>query len=221
MRGVSAIIVAAGEGRRFGAAKQFAPLKGKTVLDWCLEKFDKHEEVDKIILVLRSDWTGQEYLDRYQKIATIARGGKKRQDSVYSGLSEVDNHETEVVLIHDGARPLVGMELISRVIKATQKKGAVVPVIPVEDTVKWVEGHKVIRTENRKRLFRSQTPQGFSCSLLREAFIHARRDNFSGTDEAALLERMGKEVFVVPGDPKNIKITTKEDLRIAEAFIGD
>lgn len=221
MNRVSAIIVAAGEGRRFGGAKQFVPLKGKTVLDWCLESFDKHEEVDNITLVLGSDRTGREYLHRYKKIVSIARGGKKRQDSVYSGLRSVDTHETNIVLIHDGARPLVGMELISRVIKATQKKGAVVPVIPVEDTLKWVEGHKVIRTEDRKRLFRSQTPQGFLCPLLQEAFALARRDHFGGTDEAALVERMGTDVFVVPGDPKNIKITTKEDLRIAEAFIED
>jgi 2-C-methyl-D-erythritol 4-phosphate cytidylyltransferase len=221
MNRVSAIIVAAGEGRRFGAAKQYAPLKGRTVLDWCLEKFDKHEEVDKIILVLGTDRSGQEYLDRYKKIVAIARGGKERQDSVYSGLSSVDNQETKIVLVHDGVRPLVGMGLISRVIKTTQKKGAVVPVLPVEDTLKWVEGHKVIRTEDRKRLFRSQTPQGFSCSLLREAFVRARRDNFDGTDEATLVERMGQDVFVVAGDPKNIKITTKEDLRIAEAFIED
>ena len=221
MNRVSAIIVAAGEGRRFGAAKQFAFLKGRTVLDWCLTRFDKHEGVDKIILVLGSDSTGQEYLDRYRKIVSIARGGEKRQDSVYSGLSSVDARETEVVLVHDGARPLVGMGLISRVIKTAREMGAAIPVIPVDDTVKWVEGDRVIRTEERGQLFRSQTPQGFSCSLLKEAFVHARRNNFDGTDEAALVERMGKDVFVVPGDLKNIKITTKEDLKIAEALIED
>jgi len=221
MNRVSAIIVAAGEGRRFGAAKQFALLKGKTVLDRCLEKFEEHRTVDSIILVLSPDRSGEEYLDRYRKIASIARGGAKRQDSVCSGLSCVEAQETEIILVHDGVRPLVGQDLIDRIITATREKGAVVPVIPVEDTIKNVEAHKVIRTEDRKPLFRSQTPQGFIYPLLKEAFVLARRDNFDGTDEAALVERMGKDVFVIPGDRGNIKITTKEDLKIAEAFIED
>jgi 2-C-methyl-D-erythritol 4-phosphate cytidylyltransferase len=221
MNRITAIIVAAGEGRRYGAAKQYALLKGKTVLDRCLEKFQEHENVDNIVLVLRSGRPGEEYLDRYRKIASIARGGEKRQDSVYSGLSCVDARQTEIILVHDGTRPLVGKDLIDRLIKATREKGAVVPVIPVEDTIKCVEAQKVLRTEDRRQIFRSQTPQGFSCSLLKEAFVHAIRDKFEGTDEAVLVERMGKDVFVIPGDRRNIKITTKEDLKIAEAFIED
>lgn len=218
---VSAIIVAAGEGRRFGAAKQFALLKGKRVLDWCLEKFEEHEAVDNIILVLGRDQSGEEYLDRYRKIASIARGGEKRQDSVYSGLISVNAKETGIVLVHDGVRPLVGKGLIKRIINTTREKGAVVPVIPVEDTIKCVEAQRVVQTEDRRQLFRSQTPQGFSYSLIKEAFVRAIHDNFDGTDEAALVERMGRDVFVIPGDQGNIKITTREDLKVAEAFIED
>lgn len=218
---VTAIIVAAGEGKRFGLAKQFAPLKGKTVLDWCLERFERHDAVGDIILVLGEVGEIQEYRRRYKKVASVVCGGERRQDSVYSGLSCVDEKETELVLVHDGARPLVGQDLIGRVIKAAGEKGAVVPVIPVDDTIKRVDGERIIQTEDRTLLFRSQTPQGFSCFLLKEAFIRAREEGFYGTDEASLVERMGKEVFIVQGDPKNIKITTQDDLRVAEALIED
>ena len=219
MSRVTVIIVAAGEGRRFGAAKQFALLRGKTVLDWCLEKFDEHGTVDSIILVLSPGRSGEEYLHRYKKIVSISEGGEKRQDSVYSGLSCVETHHSGIVLVHDAVRPLVGQDLIDRIIDATREKGAVVPVVPVDDTIKTVEADKVVRTEDRKPLFRTQTPQGFSYALLKEAFDLARRDNFAGTDEASLVERMGKDVFIIPGDRRNIKITTREDLKIAEVLI--
>ena len=221
MNKVSAIIVAAGEGKRFGAAKPFALLKGKTILDWSLEKFEEHEAIDSIILVLRRDRSGDEYLNRYKKITAIARGGEKRQDSVYSGLSCVDTQETEIILVHDGARPFVGKDLIGRIVDASREKEAVIPVVPLEDTIKYVEEQKVLRTEERKQIFRVQTPQGFSFSLLKEAFVHAMEDHFYGTDEAVLVERLGKDVFVVPGDQRNMKITTTEDLKIAETLIED
>ena len=218
---VSAIIVAAGEGRRFGSAKQFALLKGKRVLDWCLETFEEHEAVDNIILVLGRDLPREEFLDRHRKIACIARGGEKRQDSVYSGLVSVNAEETGIVLVHDGVRPLVGKGLITRIINATKEKGAVVPVVPLEDTIKCVEAQKIVQTEDRRRFFRSQTPQGFSYPLLKKAFVHAIHDKFDGTDEASLVERLGRDVFVIPGEQRNIKITTREDLTVAEALIDD
>jgi 2-C-methyl-D-erythritol 4-phosphate cytidylyltransferase len=188
-------------------------------LDWNLERFEEHEDIDKIVVVLGKAHSGKEYLGRYKKIAAIARGGEKRQDSVRAGLNHVDAHEAEIVLVHDGARPLVGKSLIGRVIEATREQGAVIPVLPVEDTLKIVEDNKVGRTENRKRFFRAQTPQGFSYALLKEAFIHAHQTDFVGTDEAVLVEKMGKDVFVIQGERGNIKITTQEDLRIAEAWI--
>jgi 2-C-methyl-D-erythritol 4-phosphate cytidylyltransferase len=218
---VTAIIVAAGEGKRFGLAKQFAPLKGKSVLDWCLEKFEKHPGIDNIVLVIGEPHPSQEYARKYKKITSVTEGGERRQDSVYAGLGCVDEKITRIVLIHDGARPLVGEDLIKRTIEAAGKKEAVVPVIPLDDTIKRVEGERIIQTEDRTHLYRSQTPQGFSCSLLKEAFISARRDGFYGTDEASLVERVGKKVFVIQGDPKNIKITTQDDLRVAEVLIED
>jgi 2-C-methyl-D-erythritol 4-phosphate cytidylyltransferase len=221
MSKVTAIIVAAGEGKRFGAAKQFVLLKGKTVLDWSLETFDQHEAIDSIILVLGQNRPGDEYLAKYAKVTAIARGGKKRQDSVHSGLNCVDTHDTEIVLVHDGARPLVGLDLIGRIVDATREKRAAIPVVPLEDTIKRVEGQKVLQTEERGRLFRVQTPQGFSLPLIREAFARATEDRFGGTDDAVLVERLGRDVFVVPGDQRNMKITTPEDLKIAEAYIED
>jgi 2-C-methyl-D-erythritol 4-phosphate cytidylyltransferase len=221
MNKVWAIIVAAGEGKRFGAAKQFALLKGKALLDWNLEKFEDHEAIDRIVLVLGKDHTGEDFPKRYGKIATVAKGGEKRQDSVYSGLSCVDAQEAEIVLVHDGARPFVSKDLIDRVIDATKTKGAAIPVIPVEDTLKLVEGQKIVRTQDRKRFFRAQTPQGFTYTLLKDAFLQARRKDFEGTDEAALVENMGKDVFVIQGEPRNLKITTPDDFLIAEAWIED
>jgi 2-C-methyl-D-erythritol 4-phosphate cytidylyltransferase len=221
MNKVAAIILAAGSGKRFGSAKQFVRLKGKNILDWSLEKFEEHEAIDSIILVLGRGLSGDEYLAKYTKIASIARGGEKRQDSVYSGLNCVDTQDTEIVLVHDSARPLVGKDLISRIIDATREKGAVIPVVPLEDTIKRVEGEKVLRTEKREQFFRVQTPQGFSLTLLRKAFDHAMESCLEGTDEAVLVEMMGKDVFVVPGDQRNMKITSPEDFKIAEAFVED
>lgn len=221
MSRTTAIIVAAGEGRRYGETKQFAFLKGKSVLVRCLEKFQLHRDVDSIVLVLGKGRSGKEYLDRFNKISRIAEGGESRQDSVYSGLSCVESDQDGIVLVHDGARPLVGLDLIGRLIESTREKGAVVPVVAVEDTIKCVEANRILRTEDRTRLFRAQTPQGFACSLLKEAFAQAFLDDFEGTDEAVLVERMGKDVFVIPGDRCNIKITTKQDMKIAEAFIED
>lgn len=218
MNRVSVIVVAAGEGKRFGFAKQFALIKEKSVLDWCLEKFEAHKQVTDIILVLKEKTKKERFLKRYRKIAAVARGGRKRQDSVMSGFNQINPKKTEIVLVHDGVRPLVEEDLISRVIEAVRTKGAVVPAIPVKDTIKVVEGHKVSRTLDREKLFRIQTPQGFLYSILKKALYKAKEENFYGNDEASLVERVGETVSIVQGDSKNIKITTPEDLRILEAF---
>jgi len=219
MSEVTAIIVAAGEGRRFGFSKQFALLGGKSVLDRCLEMFEVHRKVEAIVLVLKDVSLKKEYLKRYRKIVAVAKGGKRRQDSVFSGFRQIDPEKAEIVLVHDGVRSLVSEDLIDRVIEAAREAGAVVPVIPVEDTIKLVEGDEVSRTLDREKLFRVQTPQGFSYRILKAALDKAKEENFYGTDEASLAERIGKKVVVVQGDHKNIKITAPEDLKIAEAFL--
>ena len=221
MSEVYAIIVAAGEGKRFGFSKQFALLRGKSVLDRCLEKFEAHKKVKAIVLVLKDETQKEKYLKRYRKIAVVTSGGKRRQDSVLSGFRQIDPEKAEIILVHDGVRSLVSEDLIDRVIEATLERGAAVPVIPVEDTIKLVEGKEVSRTLNRTKLFRVQTPQGFFYTILKTALEKAREENFYGTDEASLVERIGKKVSIVQGDLKNIKITTPEDLRIAEALLED
>lgn len=218
MKRVSAIIVAAGEGQRFGSPKQFAPLGGKPVLEWCLEAFEAHAEVDEVVLVVKDEAKGKEYLQRYGKVSAVARGGEKRQDSVLSGFQQLDPAQAGVVLIHDGVRPFISGPLISRVIQATREKGAAIPVIPVEDTIKMVEAEEVKRTLEREKLFRVQTPQGFLYSTLKKALVKAGQEGFYGTDEASLVEKAGERVAVVQGDFRNIKVTTPEDLKIAEVF---
>jgi 2-C-methyl-D-erythritol 4-phosphate cytidylyltransferase len=218
---VIAIIVAAGEGKRFGFSKQFARLREKSVLEWSLDQFEAHDQVREIVLVLKEATQREKSFRGYRKIRAVIEGGKKRQDSVGAGFSQIDPERAEIVLVHDGVRPLVGSDLISRIIDRTLERGAAVPVIPVEDTIKRVEGKLVSQTLDRSRLFRVQTPQGFSYSVLKEALDSAREAGFYGTDEAALVERIGKKVFVVEGDPRNIKITTPLDLRLAEALVED
>lgn len=220
MTEVSAVIVAAGEGRRFGAPKQFALLGGKTVLEWCLRAFQTHERITDIVLVLDNEERSKPILNRYTKISAVTRGGQERQDSVYAGFLRLNASAAPIVLVHDGARPLVEPALIDRVIDAALETGAAVPVLPVEETVKRIESHRVVETVDRTKLFRVQTPQGFRYDVLKTALEKARQDGFYGTDEAALVERTGCPIKAVQGEAKNLKITTPEDIRIAETLLG-
>jgi 2-C-methyl-D-erythritol 4-phosphate cytidylyltransferase len=219
MRRVSAVIVAAGKGKRFGSAKQFTLLHGKPLLEWSLEKFEGHPDVDEIVLVLPDEKKKAAYLGRGRKVIAVVVGGPRRQDSVCRGVEALDPDQAGIVLVHDGARPLVSRALISRVIEETQRKGAAIPVVPVEETVKEVDKARVVRTLDRERLYRVQTPQGFLYPVLKKALERAREEGYWGTDEAMLLERTGETVAVVPGDPRNIKITTPLDLKVAEVWL--
>jgi 2-C-methyl-D-erythritol 4-phosphate cytidylyltransferase len=217
--GAAVLVVAAGAGTRFGQMKQFVYLRGKPVLEWTLEKFESHDEVGSIVLVLPDEQDRKHYQMRYGKIVDVVRGGEERQDSVWQGFRLLDHSRTELVLVHDGARPLVDGALISRVIAAARATGAAVPVLPLEDTAKEVEDGRVVRTVDRIRVLRAQTPQGFLYPVLKKAMDAARRDRFYGTDEAVLVERAGLPVATVEGSPLNIKITTPLDLKIAEALL--
>jgi 2-C-methyl-D-erythritol 4-phosphate cytidylyltransferase len=217
--GTSVLVVAAGAGKRFGGPKQFAYLRGQPVLEWTLERFQAHEAIDDIVLVLPDEQDMKHYRLRYPKIVDTVRGGDRRQDSVWQGFRLLKGSETGIVLVHDGARPLVSPELIGRVIAAARVLGAAVPVLPVEETVKEVRDGSVVRTLDRSSLVRAQTPQGFLYPLLKRALEAARKDRFQGTDEASLAERAGIPVAAVDGEPRNIKITTPVDIKIAEALL--
>jgi len=219
LTGAAAIIVAAGAGTRFGERKQFAYLRAKPVLEWTLERFQAHDGVGAVILVLPDENDLKHYRMRYPKVVDIVRGGERRQDSVWQGFRLLASSEPEIVLVHDGARPLVPADLITRVVEAARAGGAAVPVLAVDDTLKEVRSGLVAGTIDRTHLFRAQTPQGFRYDILKKALDAARKDRFHGTDEAALVERIGLAVTAVPGDPRNIKITTPVDIPIAEALL--
>ncbi|MBD3414744.1 MAG: 2-C-methyl-D-erythritol 4-phosphate cytidylyltransferase [Candidatus Aminicenantes bacterium] len=215
------IVVAAGESLRFGSDKQSAYIKGKSVLERTLNCLEQHSQIDEVILVLNEEAPKDSFASAFPKIKKIVIGGKERQDSMEAGFREVKPDPESLVLVHDGARPLVKKDLISRVIKAAQEYGAAVPGLPIRDTVKSVQGETVQKTLDRSRLYACQTPQGFRYSMLRSALDQAAEEGFLGTDEASLVERQGGIVMMVPGHWTNIKITFPEDIKIAEALVED
>ncbi|MCX7973046.1 MAG: 2-C-methyl-D-erythritol 4-phosphate cytidylyltransferase [Candidatus Aminicenantes bacterium] len=217
---VAVIIAAAGEGRRFGQPKQFALLAGRPVVHWAIEAFALHPLVNEIIVVFPDETQAETIKLKWPKVKAVVKGGKERQDSVARGLAAV-SPEGEIILIHDGVRPLVKADLITRIIEATLKEGAAVPAIPIEDTVKQIEGDRIVQTIDREKLLRVQTPQGFKRELLEAAFLQAQKDNFCGSDEASLVERIGGQIKIVIGDKFNLKITCPEDLKIAEVWLNE
>ncbi len=219
---VSAIVVSAGLGKRFGGSKHEALLAGRPLLDWSLQAFQECEQIHSLVLVLQNPENSAAWISRFPKLMAVAAGGKKRQDSVQAGFKALPDPENsnEIVLVHDAVRPLVSAELIRNVIQGARDFGAAVPVVPVTDTLKEVFQNKIQATLDRTRYCRSQTPQGFRYAWLKQALQDAERSGFSGTDESLLVERLGIKPVAVPGQPSNLKITTPLDLKIAEACLG-
>lgn len=216
---VAAIIVAAGAGRRFGSAKQFAALKGKRLVEWSLDAFESHPGVADIVLVLPEAELAAGLGASHPKVRAVVPGGSERQDSVRRGFARLDRGRVDIVLVHDGVRPLVGPDLISRVIDAAASTGAAAPGLALDETIKEVDGTAILRTIDRTTLVRVQTPQGFAFAVLEEALASALCQDFLGTDEAMLVERLGRRVTLVPGEARNIKVTTPLDLKLAEALL--
>lgn len=220
-----AIIVAAGSGSRFNSEqpKQFMPLLGKPLILHTLEKFDGCFDVDEIVLVLSPSGKLQfDALDhQLTKLRSIALGGTTRAQSVKNGLDVANASETDIVAVHDGARPLVTMDEISRTIQAAAEVGAACLVSPVTDTIKEMSAGRINKTIDRSQLVRALTPQAFHFSILEEAFAKADL-NEAVTDECYLVERLdyNYEIEAVPGSSRNIKITHPDDITIAEALIS-
>jgi 2-C-methyl-D-erythritol 4-phosphate cytidylyltransferase len=221
---VVAIVPSAGLGRRFGKGrnKPFESLSGKPVMLWALESLEKMSEVVEIIPVLKeADFPAGRALFRkhgLKKIKRIAPGGKERQDSVFSGLRFI-RERSSVVLVHDGVRPFLEPAIVRRAFRAlTGCDGVVIGVQP-KDTIKEVEGDLIKQTMKRDTLMAIHTPQIFRYQPLLDAYERAMKDSFYATDDAALVERNGGRIKVVRGDYTNIKVTTPEDLVIAEAFL--
>ena len=225
---VGAIIASAGAGARMGGAdKLFAPLAGRPLLAWTLAAFQECPSVDRIVLVLSTAnlERGQRLVEDegFHKVGAVCAGGPRRQDSVRLGLEALG--PCEWVLVHDGARPLVTTALIERGLAAARETGAAVAAVPIADTVKQTgpEG-TVEQTLDRSRLWAVQTPQVFRYDLLLRAHGEVTADPSAGlragfTDDAAMLEALGLPVKLYPGSPLNIKVTTVEDLRLAEALL--
>ncbi len=212
---IGLVLAAAGSGSRFGSdtPKQFRQLDGLPLYLHALERFSIFFEV--AVVVLPGGWEekveSQVQSLSYREKLILQVGGPQRQDSVFQGLSRLPD-STDIVLIHDAARPFTSSELISRVIETTRLHQACVPVLPVRDTLKEVRGGRIVRTLDRESLSLVQTPQGFESNLLKRAFNQARKDGFYGTDESTLVERLGSPVHVVAGERSNLKVTWKEDL---------
>jgi 2-C-methyl-D-erythritol 4-phosphate cytidylyltransferase len=222
---ISVIIPAAGLGRRMNASisKQYLQLNGKPILAHTLDVFEKCPLIDEIVLVINPDELElcQEQVIgaySYTKIKLVA-GGDTRQESVYAGLKAV-NPRTRIVLIHDGARPLIRQSVIRKSIEETLKHRATVVGVPAKNTIKVInEDGFVEDTPDRNYLVEIQTPQTFDYDLIKEAHQKALEYGAVGTDDAFLVEWLKIPVKIVVGDYTNIKITTPEDLTIAESII--
>ncbi|NTU41588.1 MAG: 2-C-methyl-D-erythritol 4-phosphate cytidylyltransferase [Nitrospirales bacterium] len=241
---VAAIVPAAGIGKRFGADrnKTLFPLLGKPLIAWTLEALQSCPEVTEILLVLKAEdrETGAQLLEEYgiSKARKIVTGGAERQDSVLNGIRAAEG--ASVVLIHDGARPMVDHAIIRRALEALDNADGAVVGVPVKDTIKIGRSQKsedrsqstehgkqtteeeifIDGTPDRSALWAIQTPQVFHAAKIRDAYEKAAAEGFYATDDAALMERYGGLVKIVMGSYRNIKVTTPEDAIMAEAFLS-
>jgi 2-C-methyl-D-erythritol 4-phosphate cytidylyltransferase len=221
---VAAIVPAAGSGKRLGAKekKPFVLLAGKPLIAYALLALDSSKHIDQIYVAVDPGSIGRlkGIIDRYgiRKVVKVVAGGKTRAGSVKNCFDLVDPL-CEIVLIHDGARPFPGGSDIMNSVLLAGKFGGCVTAIPMTDTVKLSDkGLFVKRTIDRNSLWRAQTPQAFRYAVLKKA-LNAVNDISNITDDASVLERLGKRVKILKGSPRNIKVTTKEDLKIAEVLI--
>ena len=221
----SAIIVAAGSGSRFSAEKpkQFLEIAGKPLVIHTLLQFENCAAVDEIILVLPAEEVEnfQKTAEKYnlKKLAKTIAGGKTRAESVSNGLNAINAEKAGIVAVHDGARPFVSCEEITKVIEKARETGAACLVAPVTDTIKEVSSDgKIVCTINRGKLRRALTPQCFRYETLQKAFAQAGLSE-AATDECFLVEKIGVEIATVEGSAKNIKITHREDFILAENLL--
>lgn len=221
-----AIIAAAGAGTRMASdrPKQFLLLAGTPVIFHTLKVFEQCDSIDEVIVVLPAEESAG-FLSLagkfgVRKLARVVPGGATRADSVKRGLMAIRSATAEIVAVHDGVRPFVTVEELDATIAAAKSDGAAILVAPATDTIKQVGDGAVVKTLDRGTLRRALTPQCFRYQLLREAYQNADVNDPSLTDESALVEQLGKRVSIVEGNARNIKITTAEDLAIAEAILA-
>ena len=218
MEKVGVIIAAAGAGKRMGQDKIFAGLLGRPLLVWAVEPFQSCDLVNQIVIVLRAKdlERGRRLLREYNwaKVKAVCPGGERRQDSVAEGLKRLE--DCEWVVVHDGARPCLTPELIEKGLAEAKETGAAIAAVPVKDTIKEVEGGFVKLTPGRETLWAAQTPQVFRFELLAQA--HEKISD-EVSDDALMVEKLGHRVRVYPGSYTNVKVTTPEDLELAEIIL--
>ncbi len=219
---VSVIIVAAGKSRRMGGInKQFLTLCGVPVLEHSIRTFSQRADVSEIVTVTSAESLEEVKViaDKYKTIKpiTVVQGGATRQESVECGVRAL-HQNSELVAIHDGARPLIDSDSISRVFDMASQTGCATVGVPVKDTIKKVADGVIVSTPQRSELYITQTPQVFNLSLYKEAMEKAKREGKDYTDDCQLVENCGRKVSMVVGDYRNIKITTPEDVEVARAF---
>lgn len=214
-----AIISAAGQGKRMGRPKQFLRIGGRPMLWWTLAVFQKTKSIQGIILVINADDKFRLKNFRFPKIIKVVAGGRERQDSVYNGLKALPK-EAELVVIHDGARPFVTATIIEASIRKARKTGAAVVGVPVKDTLKRVRTKSLVnQTIDREKLWAAQTPQVFKRDIIMRAYQRFGKQRV--TDDAMLVEKMGKPAAMVMGSYLNLKVTTPEDLVLAGAVLRE
>ena len=218
---VSVIIPAAGSGQRFGEEKQFKLLDGRPLLFHTLIPFLRSDSIDEVIVVVPDVDVQSMHRDLVSisvgKPVKVVAGGKRRQDSVKNGLI-ASNLDSQLICIHDAARPFVTDSLINKTINACEKFDGSVVAIPVSDTVKYAENEVIVKTLDRENIWLAQTPQTFNKEKLLQALDNAETNPLTGTDESVLMEAMGFSIQLVEGHPNNFKITTKDDWGRAEDF---
>jgi 2-C-methyl-D-erythritol 4-phosphate cytidylyltransferase len=228
---VAAIIVAAGSGTRMGSQstpKQFLEIGGRPILAHTLKKFEDFPGIDRIVLVIRNQDRArcEQILTEIgaRKVTSLVEGGKERQESVLNGLLCLSEH-TEITLIHDAVRVFVTEAILATSIRYARECGASITAVPVKDTIKQVIAkngeHFVVTTLDRSALWQVQTPQTFQYPLILSTHQQAHTLGISATDDAMLVEQFGHPVKIVHGSYRNIKITTPDDLLVAEAFLRD
>ena len=222
---VLAIIPAAGAGVRMGSEtpKQFLSLEGVPIVVHTLRKFNDAESIDEIFLGVRPEDMERAHAElqkeQFSKPVRLIAGGATRQQTVSLCLREAPT-DTEIVVVHDAVRPFVSTEMIHLSVEAARKSGAAILGIPSVDTVKQVERQSILGTIPRERIVLAQTPQAFQFDIFKEACDRAEADGYDGTDEASLVERLGRPVTVLMGSDRNIKITKPSDLPLARLFFA-
>ena len=215
----SAIITAAGSGRRFGEAKQFKKLHGKPLYQYSLDTFIKSRLFDEIILVIPNsiqEKVQKEIKRKYSSQVSLVIGGPDRQDSVKNAIQN-SNPNIDLVVIHDAARPFITTTLIEKCISACETSDGAIIAMQPHDTIKFSKDNIVEKTIDRSNIWMAQTPQAFNKHKLLEAYSSSEFDDLAVTDESSLMEQLGYKIMIVPGTGKNFKITTFDDWKRAEA----